>query len=103
MPSVLPGSRDETVRLWDVRMGDQAGQLVTKHHQMVTSMDTNEHLLTTASLDNNVFVFDLRMLGQGPQPPAVSAATWINGGVLKVAIAGKRRKGRAADWNCIGG
>ena len=83
------GSRDETVRLWDVRMPDQAGGLVTKHHQMVTSMDTNEHLLTTASLDNNVFVFDLRMLGQAAQVNPVSAASWMNGGVLKVAIAGE--------------
>jgi len=92
----LSGSRDETVRLWDVRMPDQAGGLVTKHHQMVTSMDTNEHLLTTASLDNNVFVFDLRMLGQAAQVNPVSAASWMNGGVLKVAIAGAPNPAMAA-------
>ncbi|KAF6265313.1 hypothetical protein COO60DRAFT_1623946 [Scenedesmus sp. NREL 46B-D3] len=104
----VSGSRDFTVKLWDIRsgptavatMGVQANDFAsTTHAEMVTCVDVSADgaLVLSGSLDQSMAAWDMRSLGTRPLATAGPGSVcnhhgtqtqWNNSGILKACLEG---------------
>ena len=93
------GSKDSTIKLWDKRVGNTSaatmggilagGGFRPGHTQMITCIDTFDHTLVSAGLDEKILVWDIRMMTSSTAQ-AVSPVKHIAVGqqaILKIAAA----------------
>lgn len=62
--ALYSGSRDKTVKLYDIRSHDPIAATMVAHEDTISAIALHQHLVLTTSLDGMLFVWDNRQLSE---------------------------------------